>query len=351
MMEAVIEAMERGLVPDSLVRRGIRKLCEDRLGSFRRLSPESASEQAQRYINSLREGPVAIHTDDANRQHYELPPPFFERVLGKNLKYSSGFWPEGCHELDESERIALSETCHRAELADGQRILELGCGWGSLTLFMARNYPKAKIIAISNSAPQKKFIEAKARQEGLANVAVLTRNMPDVTSLEKEFPRFDRVVSVEMFEHMKNYGLLLERISRWLAPSGKLFVHIFTHKEYSYPFETAGEDNWMGKYFFTGGQMPAHHLLKNFQDHLTLEREWMWSGTHYAKTSEAWLFNMDRHRREIIKIMADVYGPNHAMRWFRRWRIFFMACAELFGYDQGREWGVSHYLFSNRRGL
>lgn len=349
MISPVINAMESGILPDFMIRGGIRKLCRVRLDSFRSLSPEKQSELENKYIENLKRSRIADSTDDANKQHYELPPAFFLQVLGKNLKYSSGFWPEGCQDLDESERIALDETCRRAELKDGQKILELGCGWGSLTLTMARKFPNSRIVVISNSGPQKLFIEDRARKEGLHNVQILTRNMAEVESLEKEFPLFDRVVSVEMFEHMKNYELLMERISRWLAPEGKLFVHIFTHKEYSYPFETEGEDNWMGKYFFTGGQMPSHHLLARFQKDFLLEEDWKWNGMHYSKTSEAWLTNMDHQRDLIMPILSEVYGPKNSTLWFQRWRIFFMACAELFGYRQGEEWGVSHYRFVSRR--
>ncbi len=349
MIGNVIDVMERGWLPDAAVRFGIRKLCADRLKPFQKLSPEAARAETERYIQSLKDSPVAVHTDDANRQHYELPPAFFERVLGKNLKYSSGYWPDGCKEIDASETAALEETCARAELKNGQRILELGCGWGSLTLFMAKKFPQSFITAISNSAPQRLFIEARARERGLSNVRVLTRNVADVVALQTEFPPFDRVVSVEMFEHMTNYEELLSRISRWMAPDGKLFVHIFTHRKYSYPFETQGADNWMGRYFFTGGQMPAHDLLPSFQKDFRLEKDWLWDGTHYARTSRAWLDNMDRAKRDIMNIFADVYGPSQALRWFHRWRIFFMACEELFGYQNGSEWGVSHYLFANKR--
>lgn len=345
MMGKIITAMEYGWVPDSFIRFGIRRLCKQRLNSLGEPSAEKTAQYAQR----LTQGPVAAHTRAANEQHYELPPAFFERVLGKNLKYSSGFWPDGCRNIDESESAALEETCRRAELNDGQRILELGCGWGSLTLTMARKFPNSSIVALSNSAPQRLFIEARAKNEGLNNVQVITRDISTLPPLEKEFAPFDRVVSVEMFEHMENYQTLLEHISKWLKPDGKLFVHIFTHREHSYPFETDGDDNWMGKYFFTGGQMPAHNLLERFQKDLTMEKNWLWSGVHYSKTSRAWLENMDKHRKELINILADVYGPAHALQWFQRWRIFFMACEELFGYDNGSEWGVSHYLFRNGR--
>lgn len=347
-MRTVISAMEKGWLPDSAIRFGIRRLCKERLRPFRNMTPAQADAEAERYVQKLKQSPVAVHTQDANEQHYELPPAFFELVLGKNLKYSSGYWPDNCISLDESEAAALVETCERAELQNGQRILELGCGWGSLTLTMARRYPQSTIVAISNSTPQRLFIESRAKNEGLTNIQVLTRNVATLGSLQTEFPAFDRVVSVEMFEHMKNYDLLLKRISSWLKPEGKLFVHIFTHKDYSYPFETEGEDNWMGKYFFTGGQMPAHRLLHRFQDHLKLEKDWLWSGVHYSKTSRAWLDNMDKNKRAIVTILADVYGPHDAQLWFQRWRIFFMACEELFGFDKGREWGVSHYRFVNR---
>lgn len=341
MIGAAIEVMERGWVPDALIRAGIRRLCRKRLQS---LAARPVDAEA-RYAEALRREPLAVHTDDANRQHYELPPAFFDLVLGKHRKYSSGYWPRPDAGLDESETAALEATVSRAELADGQRILELGCGWGSLTLFMAARFPASRIVAVSNSAPQRLTIESRARERGLANVTVLTRNIESAGDLGAEFGPFDRVVSVEMFEHLKNYETLLERIAGWLAPGGKLFVHVFSHARASYPFETEGEDNWMGRYFFTGGQMPAHDLLPRFQGRLTLEADWRWDGTHYGRTSEAWLENLDRRRSEAIPILESVYGPAARDRWFQRWRIFFLACAELFAYDGGREWGVSHYRF------
>ena len=348
MMSLFIDAMELGYVPDPVVRAGIRHLCKTRLKSLQSGSSELEQEDFNRYVDDLRRAPIAVHTDAANRQHYEVPPRFFELVLGRNLKYSSCFWPEGCSTLDEAEDLALAETCARAELKDGMRILELGCGWGSLTLAMAARYPDAQIVALSNSALQREHIEAKARERGLRNVRVLTRNIVGVENLDLEFGKFDRVVSVEMFEHLQNYQILFERISGWLAPEGKLFVHVFTHRRFSYPFETEGEDNWMGKYFFTGGQMPAHRLLPRFQENLALEKDWVWNGTHYAKTADAWLENQDRHRATLLPIFAKVYGDAEAGRWFQRWRVFFLSCSELFGYQAGTEWGVSHYLFKNR---
>jgi cyclopropane-fatty-acyl-phospholipid synthase len=344
----MINTMEKGLIPDPALRFGIRRLCRDRLHQLQKPSLDLLQKDASDYLNELKRAPLAVHTEDANRQHYEVPAEFFALVLGKNRKYSSAFWPEGCVCLDEAEDVALATTMSRAELSDGMKILELGCGWGSLTLAMARKFPKSTILAISNSASQRRSIEQRAKEQRLDNVIILTRNVVDVVNLEEEFGLFDRVVSVEMFEHLRNYEILFERISKWLKPEGKLFTHIFTHRNFSYLFETEGEDNWLGRYFFTGGQMPSHHLLSQFQKDLVLESQWAWSGEHYAKTSEAWLENMDRHHDEIRRIFTEVYGRADAERWLHRWRVFFLSCAELFGYKKGTEWGVSHYLFSNR---
>jgi len=348
MIGAIIEGMERGLLPDPAVRLGIRRLCRARLNEFARLSPEAARERSAQYVRTLKASPLAVETRAANQQHYELPAPFFQLVLGRHLKYSSAFWPDGVTSLDEAESRALEATCARAGLADGQKILELGCGWGSLSLYMASKFPNAKIVALSNSVPQRLYIEGQARQRGLANLTVLTRDINNVVDLEKEFGAFDRAVSVEMLEHLKNYEVLFERVARWLAPGGAFFVHIFTHREHSYAFDTEGDDNWMGRHFFTGGQMPGHDLLPRFQKDLLLENEWAWGGVHYAKTAEAWLANMDAHALRVREIFRKTYGETDAERWVNRWQVFFMACAELFGYRGGTEWGVSHYLFRKR---
>lgn len=343
-MKAGIELMERGLLPDAVTRIGIRALLRQRLNDEREKSAEAQMEKLRRFVNEIRKSPVAVHTECANEQHYELPADFFLKVLGPRLKYSSCLWPAGVTQLGEAEEAMLRLTCERARIADGQRILELGCGWGSLTLWLAEQYPQAQIMAVSNSQSQREFIEEQCRWRGLANVKIQTADMNAFDTDEK----FDRVVSVEMFEHMRNWEELLRRISGWLTADGLLFVHIFTHRELAYLFETDGAANWMGRYFFTGGMMPSDALMLNFPDNLKVDNQWRVGGEHYAKTLEAWLVNMGARKREVMPVMAGVYGEADAGRWFQRWRVFFMACSELFGYRGGQEWFVSHYLLSNR---
>ena len=343
----LIDLMERRLLPDPLIRMGIRRLCGQRLAELEALSPEAAQEQAQTYFRALTQSPIAVHAKDANEQHYELPPEFFALVLGKNRKYSCSEWNASTRTLDEAEAQALETTINRAEIRDGHSILELGCGWGSLTLALARRFPKSQITAISNSGPQRESILERAAAEGLKNVRVLTS---DITTTESFDQKFDRVVSVEMFEHLRNYQLLFKRISSWMKDDAKMFVHIFSHRQYSYFFDTEGSDNWMGRYFFTGGQMPSQNLFRSFQDDLKVEKQWAWSGTHYHKTSEAWLENLDRNEKAALTILEKAYGKEQAPLWLQRWRVFFLACSELFAYDEGREWFVSHYLFEKRAG-
>jgi len=340
---SLIDLVERGMVPDALTRYGIRRLCRDRLASEGIDDPALADARFRKLLEELRHSPVAIETAAANEQHYELPTRFFQLCLGKRLKYSSCFYATGKESLDQAEEAMLALYCERAALGDGQDILELGCGWGSLTLWMAERYPNSRITAVSNSATQRAHIEATCAQRGWKNVSVLTR---DVNHLELDATSFDRCVSVEMFEHMRNYDVLLGKIASWLRPGGQLFVHIFCHRNLMYPFETTGEDNWMGRYFFTGGLMPAADTLLHFQRELRIEQRWLLPGTHYQKTSDHWLANQDANRDEVMSVLTAAYGPSEAARWNQRWRMFWMSCAELFGYDGGREWLVAHYLFS-----
>ena len=334
---------ERGLVPDWAARFGIRRLCAQRLREERADDAVAAWALYRRRLDELRQSPVAIHTEAANAQHYELPPRFFELCLGKRLKYSSCYFPNGDETLDQAEEAMLALYGERAQLADGQDILELGCGWGSLTLWMAQHFPQSRITAVSNSAAQREFIEARCRSLGLGNVRVITQ---DANRLELAPAQFDRAVSIEMFEHMRNYATLLDRIASWLRPGGKLFVHIFCHRELMYPFETEGDDNWMGRYFFTGGLMPAADTLLWFQRDLRIEQQWRLSGTHYEKTANAWLVNQDARRGDVLDVLKRAYGTADAHLWHQRWRMFWMACAELFGYRDGNEWLVGHYLFA-----
>jgi len=333
---------ERGWLPDVLLRQGVRRLCAQRLLDE---TAGGTGQQAARFaerIEMLRRSPVAIHTDTVNAQHYELPPAFFELCLGKRLKYSGCYYPQSGESLEQAEAAMLELYGDRAELADGQRILELGCGWGSLTLWMAERYPNAKIIAVSNSTQQREYIETQCRYRSLRNVRVITQ---DVNRLVLGAEPFDRCVSVEMFEHLRNYDILLDRIAGWLRPGGKLFVHIFAHRTLMYPFETAGEGNWMGRHFFTGGLMPASDTLLWFQRDLKIERRWHVDGTHYQRTANHWLANQDAHRDEVMATLAGAYGSKAAPLWFQRWRMFWMSCAELFGYSNGQEWLVAHYRF------
>lgn len=338
-----VRLAESGWLPDWLLRLAIRRLCAGRLALERGSDGEADWRRFEERIQQLRRSAVALHPDAANRQHYELPAHFFELCLGPRLKYSACLFPTGRESLAEAEEAMLRLSCERAELADGQEILELGCGWGSLTLWMAERFPKARITAVSNSRSQRAFIETRCRALGVANVNVVTA---DVNALELPTARFDRCVSVEMFEHVRNYENLMGRIASWLKPGGKLFVHIFCHRRHHYPFEDERGDDWMARHFFTGGLMPAAETLLWFQNGLRIEERWLLSGMHYRRTAEAWLANQDRHRREVLALLAEVYGPSEARTWVQRWRLFWMACAELFGFHGGREWAVAHFRFA-----
>ncbi len=338
----VIDSIERGRVPDPVTRRLTRRLCRQRLSALQRQYANQPDHGVPGFASHMRQGPVAPVPDIANQQHYELPAGFFQRMLGPRLKYSSGYFETPNSTLAEAEIAALRQTCDHAELADGMDVLELGCGWGSLTLWMLEQYPNLSVTAVSNSRFQRQLIEELARDRGLAErLTVITADMNDF-SIDR---RFERVVSCEMFEHMRNYQRLLHRIAGWLTGNGRLFVHIFCHRRFAYEFQAAGASNWMGRYFFTGGIMPSANLLDQFQEDLRVIGHHVWDGTHYQRTCNAWLDQLDQHRDQIRPILRDVYG-DAADRWLGRWRLFLMAGAELFGFDSGRQWQVGHYLLA-----
>lgn len=338
--------LEQDKLPDSLIRIGIRKLLRRRLKDEKLANTELQQEHLMNLIADLKGSPIAVNTPDANAQHYEVPTEFYQYCLGKHLKYSCGYWKEGVTELDTSEADMLELTCNRAELKNGQDVLELGCGWGSLSMYMSAKYPESNFTVVSNSRTQKIYIDEQAKQRNIPNLAVITADMNNF-SIDKTF---DRVVSVEMFEHMRNYELLMKKVASLLKPAGKLFVHIFTHKDLAYKFEVKDESDWMSKYFFTGGIMPSDDLLLYFNKDMSIEKHRHVSGLHYAKTSEAWLVNMDKHKKEIMPIFENTYGKANAVKWWVYWRLFYMACAELWKYKNGEEWIVSHYLFNKKQG-
>jgi cyclopropane-fatty-acyl-phospholipid synthase len=340
--------LEKNLLPDWLIRLGIRHTI--RQGANARSAENVEQQQAhmQMLVNRLKNSPVAINTAEANEQHYELPAQFFQTVLGPRLKYSGCYWDNNIQTLAQAEEAMLKLTCERACLEDGMTILELGCGWGSLSLWMAEQYPNSDITAISNSHGQRQFIEAQCEQRGVTNLRVITCDVNEFDTAR----RFDRVVSVEMFEHMKNYEELMARIAMWLNQTGMLFVHIFTHREFAFEFEKGSGDNspsnWMGRYFFTGGNMPADDLLLYFQQDLTIREHWRVDGRHYGKTLEAWLQTMDANESSLRPILRDVYGADEETRWWVYWRLFFLVCAETFNFRGGQEYMVSHYLFEKK---
>ncbi len=339
--QLALDLTEYNLVPDAVIRRGIRYMLKRRLKEIHSGDITMQAEIQTKFLAEMARSQLALVPEKANDQHYEVPAEFFRLVLGPRLKYSSALWKTDVGDLSAAEEAALAVTCEHAGLENGQDILELGCGWGSLTLWLAELYPDSNITSVSNSASQRLYIETHARDRGLHNIKVLTR---DMNAFETE-ERFDRVVSVEMFEHMRNWEQLYHNISTWLKPSGRFFKHIFVHRNATYAFIDRGAGDWMSRYFFSGGMMPSDDLPLFFQRDLNLLCRWRWDGTHYERTANAWLENLDRHEDAILSQFEPVYGERDSNFWLQRWRIFFMSCAELFGYNGGQEWFVSHYLF------
>ncbi len=331
---------EKGLIPYWLLRLAIRQRVGRKLSIEKAKTPESR----QRFIQKLSSSSIAQDTDKANQQHYEVPTSFYQLVLGPHLKYSSAYWPEGCTSLAQAEDEALKLIEDRVQLANGQTVLDLGCGWGSFSLWAAPRYPKSAFLAVSNSQTQAAFIREQATKRKITNLEVVTC---DINEFNPE-AQFDRIVSVEMLEHVRNYKTLFERIASWMYSNSLMFVHVFSHHEYAYAYDADNPNEWMAKYFFTGGIMPSHALLPSFDQHLKLNKSWNLDGTHYQKTAEAWLTHLNQNQNEIHTLFQATYGLKEAKRWMWRWRLFFLACAELFGYKKGSEWGVSHYLLSKQ---
>lgn len=342
--------LEKNFIPDFLIRWGARRMTSARLREITSYTAEEHQAYLNRYIDDLKKQPIAINTGEANDQHYELPTEFFRQVLGNHMKYSCGYWKQPVafkslkDHLSDAEKAMLELTCQRAGVEDGQTVLDLGCGWGSLALYMAGKYPSSKIVALSNSSTQKAYIDSRAKDENIKNLTVITEDINDFT----DESRFHRVISIEMFEHMRNYEKLMKKAAGFLLPGGRLFVHIFSHRTTPYAYEIRSDHDWMTRYFFSGGTMPSRDLLHYFADHFFLKKQWAVSGIHYQKTLEAWLQRMDERKERIMPLMAEVEGKDEALKWWVYWRVFFMACAEFFSYHGGDEWFISHYLFEKR---
>ncbi len=343
MIKTFIQWIERGYFPDFIVRMGIRKLVRQRLKEEKADQVELCDQRYHDFLNEIKVSALAIDTDKANEQHYEVDAEFYHHALGARRKYSSCYYhnDEG---LDQAEENMLALYLERGEFVDGQDVLELGCGWGSITLYLAEKLPHSKIMGVSNSNSQRRYIMSQAKKRGLVNVNIITCDINELSLDEK----FDRVISIEMFEHVRNYQNFFSNIAGWLKADGKLFVHVFCHRFLMYPFVAEGDDNWMAKHFFSGGQMPAADTFYHFQEQLKIDRRWINSGQHYEKTSNHWLDNIDKNKNNIMPIFDRIYGVDSKI-WFQRWRIFFMSCAEMFGYDNGRQWLVAHYLFSKQK--
>ncbi len=334
LIASAIKSVERLPLPDTMTLAGIRFLVER---TRHRIADKAGTDDGA-FARAMRDYPIAEFTANANAQHYEIPAEFFALALGPRRKYSSCFFPEATSDLAMAEVAALEQTCAHAGLADGQSILELGCGWGSLSLWMAEHYPASQITAVSNSRSQRAYIEEQAAAKGFGNLSVITADMNTFRTQE----RFDRIVSVEMFEHMANWHALLQRVRGWIRPDGHLFIHVFTSRRAPYRFDHRDEADWIAQNFFTGGIMPSRTLIRQFEELFAVEEEWWWNGTHYERTARQWLRNFDDNRLAIDRILTNVYGEDAAL-WTRRWRLFFLATMGLFGHVDGTEWGVSHY--------
>ena len=328
----------RGLIPDWILRRGVRSQGKERLNMMNKVD---STKEYSKFINEASTGNIAVNTDDANNQHYEVDSEFFKYCLGKNLKYSCCFWDENTLDLDAAEDNMLEIYSQRAQITDGMSILDIGCGWGSLSLFLAQKYPKSEITGVSNSSSQKIFIDSVASERNISNLNIITRDINDFRTEEK----YDRILSIEMFEHTKNTKKLMNLINDWLNPNGLFFMHVFAHKENPYYFDRDQKNAWMAKYFFTGGMMPNHNLFKDLKSNLEYQKSWILSGEHYERTSNAWLDKMDQNKSKILSLFERSNISSVAKRKFHFWRLFYIACAEIFGYDNGNEWVVSHHLF------